>query len=810
MGTMDQTKANAHIVKSKRYPNGIHDSQARYGRPFICVEGPSAILPNAKIVLMGMHEDYAGDAARTQAHYGLFHKCIDQGYWVRLIHDGPEKGVLFDDLKSLDAYINKNGLTDDGGGRRDRRVTIVNLVQFLNPDYFDWTDAERGWVRAHSLVGILFVVWRRLTVAGFVLTDLHGIIHDKDEREVWSPAGPSNISTEGSYVIEPKDAHVHILGKVKGHGATIEQFADVLGVAPEFLVCPEKGRYAWDNALAYLPHAKDDNKHQYDASEVVTLVGTDFRDIYCRRRKDWAKGAALKRKNRVSHDLEWLLNLIRDGKVTRKNIQLSDEMYRIYSAHVDACDKAFKAATQRKNFLEARALNNGEFSKTVSFIDGDAGSGKTCLAKAFLGTLCEIMGWTMAQATDGHITETLSGEECVLLDDVDAFEIGGPGKAKRLLDNHNASPVDERFKAQTYGPVPRVMAITSTKEPREYFVGLSRSFGEQLSQFLRRITVEVRVGSAADFGYFQVTLFTPRECKAADYSYQRYNRHTGEYEDTIVKGIMVALTPVTDAGGNRLSFSFVGAVVWLVRLVDFLNGHPLAGVSDQTIREAAIRHVHEAFDASPIALPANLDALPDAMCYAQTPVGLRQAAESAARLKAIEDRNQRIADELAAREREKAAKAALPQPTTEEVLARHERELAEGRERKRVSDERDHASALRALARVMPKWYATTDDDTRRRFLDCRTGDALAYAVEVGLAGYVADTRRLSARGPGFEFEDDFDELDDARTSYARCLTREEVLAAYRAVAPDTGNAGVADAADACDTDTDNERRNGS
>ena len=148
MGTMDQTNSNAHIVKSKRYPNGIHDSQARYGRPFICVEGPSAILPNAKIVLMGMHEDYAGDAARTQAHYDLFHKCIDQGYWVRLIHDGPEKGVLFDDLKSLDAYINKNGLTDDGGGRRDRRVTIVNLVQFLNPDYFDWTDAERGWVRA--------------------------------------------------------------------------------------------------------------------------------------------------------------------------------------------------------------------------------------------------------------------------------------------------------------------------------------------------------------------------------------------------------------------------------------------------------------------------------------------------------------------------------------------------------------------------------------------------------------------------------------------------------------------------------------
>lgn len=124
--------------------------------------------------------------------------------------------------------------------------------------------------------------------------------------------------------------------------------------------------------------------------------------------------------------------------------------------------------------------------------------------------------------------------------------------------------------------------------------------------------------------------------------------------------------------------------------------------------------------------------------------------------------------------------------------------------------ERDHASALRALARVMPKWYATTDDDTRRRFLDCRTGDALAYAVEVGLAGYVADTRRLSARGPGFEFEDDFDELDDARTPYARCLTHEEVLAAYRAVAPDTGNVGAADAVDACDTDTDNERRIGS
>lgn len=89
------------------------------------------------------------------------------------------------------------------------------------------------------------------------------------------------------YAIEHKSnnewKHYHILSKLEGEGATLDEIADYLGIVPEMIEKPKPGRYTYENMLSYLIHIKDVDKIQYSPDDVITLVGKNYSEYYTER-----------------------------------------------------------------------------------------------------------------------------------------------------------------------------------------------------------------------------------------------------------------------------------------------------------------------------------------------------------------------------------------------------------------------------------------------------------------------------------------------------------------------------------------------
>ena len=64
-----------------------------------------------------------------------------------------------------------------------------------------------------------------------------------------------------------------------------KELAAHIGIESQYLEKAKSGRYGYDNLLAYLIHAKDSDKHQYNPDEVITLLGKDYQEVYQERQK---------------------------------------------------------------------------------------------------------------------------------------------------------------------------------------------------------------------------------------------------------------------------------------------------------------------------------------------------------------------------------------------------------------------------------------------------------------------------------------------------------------------------------------------
>ena len=73
-------------------------------------------------------------------------------------------------------------------------------------------------------------------------------------------------------ITKNKAEHVHVLLKFE-KGASLNKIALAIEVEPQYLEKLKSGRYGYDNCLAYLVHAKDESKYQYQPEEVTTLLG---------------------------------------------------------------------------------------------------------------------------------------------------------------------------------------------------------------------------------------------------------------------------------------------------------------------------------------------------------------------------------------------------------------------------------------------------------------------------------------------------------------------------------------------------------
>lgn len=271
-----------------------------------------------------------------------------------------------------------------------------------------------------------------------------------------------------AYILHDKDnsesakSHCHLMLRFKSPvptDAIIAKFHGVIAVNQL-----EKIKGGWKSAMAYLCHWNSPDKYQYDSSEVHSNY-------------DWQTDAkeALKGKARR----EQIVNNIANGTYKRYNINefvTASE----YVEHKRAIDSAFE-------YVENMNLRKKDRTMEVTYIQGDAGTGKTTFAKQMARNIGEyFISSSGTDPLDGYM-----GQPVIILDDFRGSQMT-LSTVLKLLDNNTASSVQSRYKNKSISEC-KAIYITSVLAPYEMFKNVFKDDNEPYEQFKRRITTLFRM-----------------------------------------------------------------------------------------------------------------------------------------------------------------------------------------------------------------------------------------------------------------------------------------------------------------------------
>ncbi|WP_239986919.1 Rep family protein [Streptococcus anginosus] len=367
--------------------------------------------------------------------------------------------------------------------KKEANLTAIMLVQQLEDTYWEqWEDKTFiKLARDGDCKPLLQAVIDKLNDNNISIKEAYGIKHDKDEITIWNQEKMKNVT-------EKKAEHVHFLFKFD-KGASISKIALAVGVEPQYLEKLKSGRYGYDNCLAYLVHAKDETKFQYSPEKVVTLLGEDYVSIYNRSMETWMKGRATKKARETSLSVDWLIEKILSGEITKSNIMLTDEYYAIYGQHKRKINEAIDTAGERKSYKTISELEAGQFKKTIIFINAESGVGKTAISKKLIGILQTValkfnQNWDFCVTASTNAFDEYNGQDILFLDDIKGDSLTVSDWLK-LLDPYMISPISARYHNKMGSA--KVIIITNTKEPMHFFEQAKGNIGEDLGQFVRRI-----------------------------------------------------------------------------------------------------------------------------------------------------------------------------------------------------------------------------------------------------------------------------------------------------------------------------------
>ena len=239
------------------------------------------------------------------------------------------------------------------------------------------------------------------------------IVHDKDVNE------------DGT----PKEPHVHIVLEL----AESRQYSTVGGYVgvPAQYVCAIRqkvkvGKRMMSDiggALAYLTHRNAPDRYQYDDADVVAKPGYDWKAVRAKSEMSMAERKTFAR----------VLDGIEKGTIRRYNLFEKVSM-QMYLDHKIDFDRAFE-------FREMQLKSDANRQIDVIYITGDAGSGKTTLAKH----LCEKRGLSYCvSGSSRDPVQDYNGQDCLILDDLrpQTFDLSD---LLKMLDNNTASSVNSRY-----------------------------------------------------------------------------------------------------------------------------------------------------------------------------------------------------------------------------------------------------------------------------------------------------------------------------------------------------------------------------
>ena len=364
--------------------------------------------------------------------------------------------------------------------KKEAKLSCIMIVQRLEPEYWHgWDEDLINSAKNGVLTPLLEEVVNRVSEIATV-SDAYAINHDKDVNEIYD-LETKEIKTK------PESPHVHILLKFT-KGSTLTNLALQLGIEPQYIEKAKAGRYSIDNFLAYLCHFKSSEKFQYDPKEVITLQGKDYLEIVKERYESWNHGRAKKEISNSSVLLEEIYLQILNQQISKKEILANPRLQILYALNKAKINEAFMTLGEIKGNQTKLALENGEFKKSIIFITGKSGLGKSIFAKRLIKKLTQLakthqQTWTSVVTAGTNIFDEVNGEEILLLDDVRGDSLTASDWLK-LLDPYNISPISARYQNRMGSA--RVIIITSTKHPLEFFYHTKGNEREDLSQFIRR------------------------------------------------------------------------------------------------------------------------------------------------------------------------------------------------------------------------------------------------------------------------------------------------------------------------------------
>lgn len=296
--------------------------------------------------------------------------------------------------------------------------------------------------------------------------------HDRDEynREV------DNLESmpEGKKFGDLKDVHYHI-GFVWYTPVRFITIAKKFEVKETLITNIKSSRFG--DYLAYLTHKNRPEKFQYEDEIVTTNI------INWQRSRDAVVSA--KKLRDLENDFTYFLDLAIKGDITFADV--GNKLPAIlYTNHMSKFNDAFQVAQQ----LRARELNlSGDINKTIIYVTGKSGSGKTRYAKGMAAKagLPYFVSGSSNDFLDGY-----KGEGCIILDDARGRDFEYADLLK-LIDPHSISPYKSRYFNKNV--IADLIIITSIQTIEQFIKNLPNSKQEDSFQLKRRLNLLVEVSS---------------------------------------------------------------------------------------------------------------------------------------------------------------------------------------------------------------------------------------------------------------------------------------------------------------------------
>lgn len=383
--------------------------------------------------------------------------------------------------------------------RKEASLTACMITQALQPEYWDWSDADLKIIEGNNVGEITNKIVEKLESAGMSVVEAYGIIHDSDTVMEWD-------EIECREVVSYKTHHIHVIVKFeKGKGGIVAKIANAVGLEPQFVEKPGKGRFAYDNMLAYLIHIKYTDKHQYKPEQVYTARGESYVKVAHERNEDWLKGRAKVQVQKAKVDADWLEEKILSGEVTKQQVMLTDEYYAIYARAKRRCEDAFDTFGQHKIYKTIQKMENGDFKTSVFFVTGKPHSGKSTFTDALVKQIQTDVKkrtgevWTVCSCASTNPFDDYAGEEILVMDDLRGIALTASDWLK-LLDPDRISVGSARYRNKKMAC--RAIIINSERDVLDFFYYMKSIGGdnrsEAMDQFIRRIMAKIIVFRVPD------------------------------------------------------------------------------------------------------------------------------------------------------------------------------------------------------------------------------------------------------------------------------------------------------------------------